>query len=201
MAKRTIKKKTGVFDLIAPIYDLFYHYQKRSFIKYLAKIPTDWGIAACKKVIDLGCGTGALCSVLDQTGHQVTGVDSSEKMLYMAQRKPENNNIRFLLANADEPLPFAEKSFDLAVTSFVAHGLQPAERKALYSEMKRLSKKLVIIYDYNKKRSLIVNLAEWAERGDYFNFIRVAETELKEVFSEVHIIAAGAYSTWYICKP
>ena len=187
--------------MIAPIYDLFYNYQKRSFIQYLAKLSDDWDIAACTKVIDLGCGTGALCSVLDQAGHEVTGVDSSQKMLDRAKRKPENKNIRFLLANADEPLPFADKSFDLAVTSFVAHGLQPDERRALYSEMKRLAEKLVIIYDYNQKRSIIVNIAEWAERGDYFNFIRIAETEMKEIFSEVQIVAAGDYSTWYICKP
>lgn len=67
--------------------------------------------------------------------------------------------------------------------------------------MKRLAKSLIIIYDYNQRRSLIINIAEWMEQGDYFNFIKVAETEMGEIFTEVKTITAGNHSTWYICKP
>lgn len=195
------KNKLGMFDLIAPVYDLFYKRQKRKFKQYLEDISDEWGLTYCTKIIDLGCGTGALASVLNELGHDVTAVDSSSRMLAMGKKKPENSKIHFLLADAKEPLPFADRSFDLAVTSFVAHGLQPEARQALYKEMKRLAQSLVIIYDYNQRRSFIVNVAEWMEQGDYFNFIKVAETEMKECFSEVKTIDAGNHSTWYICKP
>lgn len=194
-------KLPGVFDLIAPVYDLFYNYQKKNFNRMLVQLYEKENIGKLTKVVDLGCGTGALCSVLNQRGHEVTGVDASRKMLEKAVKKPENRNIRFFLANAHEPLPFEDNSFDLAVTSFVAHGLKPEDRMALYREMKRLARELVIIYDYNDRRSLLISIAEWAEHGDYFNFIKVAEREMKEVFSEVHILPASEGSSWYICKP
>lgn len=34
-------------------------------------------------------------------------------------------------------------------------------------------------HDYNKKRSLITDIAEWLEGGDYFNFINIAESMMK----------------------
>lgn len=201
MNKTKTRKMPGVFDVIAPVYDLFYEYQKRNFNTYLDKIDKALELASARTIIDLGCGTGALCSVLYQRGFDVTGVDSSFNMLERAKRKPENQNIRFLLANAQDQLPFLDQSFDIAVTSFVAHGLKPPERQALYAEMKRLARRFVMIYDYNKKRSVMINIAEWLEGGDYFNFIRVAEREMEQAFSEVRVIPASEGSAWYIGKP
>jgi SAM-dependent methyltransferase len=39
-------------------------------------------------VLDLGCGTGALCCALAERGHRVTGVDRAAAMLAVARRKP-----------------------------------------------------------------------------------------------------------------
>lgn len=201
MKRLNKSKKPGMFDIIAPVYDLFYNHQKKKFRVYLDQISDEWGLNFYPKIVDIGCGTGALASVLNELGHDVTAVDASPRMLLMGEKRPENSNIHFLLADAKEQLPFADHSFDIAVTSFVAHGLQSQDRKALYREMKRLAKSLIIIYDYNQRRSLIINIAEWMEQGDYFNFIKVAETEMGEIFTEVKTITAGNHSTWYICKP
>ncbi len=201
----THSRHSRLFDKIAPIYDLFYGYQKRRFNTDLDRIFVELGLhefdfQPCNNVIDLGCGTGALCSVLKQRGLDVTGVDRSEKMLRYAMRKKENQSIRFFQGDILERLPFEGKTFDIAVTSYVAHGLQADERKALYAEMERIARHWVMINDYNEKRSPVVNLAEWLEGGDYFNFIKSAKEEMGEFFPNLRRIDTGGRSSWYISK-
>ena len=145
-----------------------------------------------------GCGTGALCSALSQRGFLVTGVDPALRMLNVGGRKQENSTINFVQANALERLPFADKSFDVSIASYVAHGLKDYERKILYAEMNRITKHLIIIHDYNENRSALVDFVERLERGDYFNFIKVASSEVKEHFSGVRVSPRAA---WYIGVP
>ena len=105
-------------------------------------------------------------------------------------------------------MPFGDKSFDVSIASYVAHGLTADERKLMYAEMSRVTEKWVIIYDYNKKRSLLTSFIEWLEGGDYFHFIRDAEPEMKDCvsemktcFSDVKVINVDVMANWYICKP
>ncbi len=88
----------------------------------------------------------------------------------------------FVQVGNDNRLPFASKSFEIVLAAYVAHGMQPEQRLELYSEMKRLSRYLVILHEYNQNRSLLTNIVEYAEGGDYFNFIRIVEDELKGGF-------------------
>jgi hypothetical protein len=46
------------------------------------------------------------------------------------------------------------------LASYVAHGLKPPERLALYAEMRRLAGKIVIIHDYTDKRSIVTSIVE-----------------------------------------
>ncbi|HZK10496.1 MAG TPA: class I SAM-dependent methyltransferase [Clostridia bacterium] len=202
------KKSSLLFNLIAPIYALFYHSQKRGFIKIIEKVKNEINLASFETIIDVGCGTGALCSVLNDRGMKVTGVDPAIKMLDIGRRKSDNKGIVFLQGNALEGLEFEDKSFDLAISSYVAHGLEAGDRKRLYAEMSRVAKDYVIIHDYNNKRSLLTSFIEWLEGGDYFHFIKHAEREMKDCltemttcFSEVRVIQVGVRANWYICKP
>ena len=43
-----------------------------------------------KKVLDIGCGTGALTLRLAKSGHEVTGVDISAQMLAQLARRSKN---------------------------------------------------------------------------------------------------------------
>lgn len=194
-----------IFDNIAPIYDLFYGSQKRHFNTALDRVFKELDLQQLDlqpshNVIDLGCGTGALCSVLHQRGLDVTGVDLSEKMLSLAVRKKENHAIRFFQWDILKQLPFEAKTFDIAVTSFVAHGLQAEERRVLYTEMQRIARHWVLIHDYNDKRSLVVNLAEWLEGGDYYNFVQTAKDEMQESFPNLHTLNTGSHSMWYMSR-
>ena len=197
-----------LFNLIAPAYGLFYHKQKNRYREVVGRFVPDWQQAGYTSILDVGCGTGALCSALDEAGLTVTGIDPAQNMLSVARRQTQEQDIRFLQANALEGLPFADKSFDLSIASYVAHGLQKSERKKLYSEMRRVTKGKVILYDYNQNRSPLTSFVEWLEHGDYFGFIQNPKgemescmTELEKCFSDVTYVNVDKRAAWYICTP
>ena len=202
------KNSSFLFNTIAPIYGLFYNSQKKRFLEVVEKVSRELDMTSYDTILDVGCGTGALCSVLNEKGLSVTGIDPAEKMLSIAKRQPENKKIKFFQANVLEQLPFGDKSFDISIASYVAHGMQKKERKQLYAEMSRATKNKVIIYDYNQNRALLTSIIEWLEQGDYFRFIKAAEnemkncvSEMKECFSEVKVIDVDTHASWYICTP
>lgn len=199
---------SDLFNFIAPVYGLFYKMQKKHYKTILDRVSKEFDLTHYKSILDVGCGTGALCSVLHERSYTVTGIDPAKRMLKIAMDQPENNEIEFLQANVLEQLPFEDKTFDLSIASYVAHGLQKSERKQMYEEMSRVSKSKVILHDYNQKRGLLTTIIEKLEGGDYFNFIKDAKeemeecmTEMGECFSDVHIIEVDKRAAWYICTP
>jgi SAM-dependent methyltransferase len=72
-------------------------------------------------VVDLGCGTGYFCAWLARKGAKPVGVDASPCQLATARRMQEEFGIEFPLhlGNA-ETLPFADGSFDLAISEYGA---------------------------------------------------------------------------------
>jgi ubiquinone/menaquinone biosynthesis C-methylase UbiE len=88
---------------------------------------------AGKRVLDVGCGTGANLAVLAQHfGCTPAGVDSSEGMLAEARRKLPDADLRRGVA---EQLPFDDASFDAAWMSLVVHLL---ERPRAFAEARRV---------------------------------------------------------------
>lgn len=201
-------KSSRLFNSIAPFYGLFFGYQKRQYERIIESVKDEINILSFRTIIDIGCGTGALCSVLENGGLVVTGVDPAEKMLGIAKKKTENTEIKFLQENVVGGLPFEDNSFDIAISSYVAHGLESKERKLMYAEMSRIACEYVIIHDYNSERALLTSIVEWMEGGDYFHFIKHTDhemrdciTEMKACFSEVRVINTGKRSNWYVCRP
>lgn len=198
----------ALFNFIAPVYRLFYHKQKKQFTKVLRAVASELDLSSYRTVLDVGCGTGALCAVLHAHGLRATGVDTAQRMLDTAIRNPENGGVRFRKVDADQPLPFSDQRFDISIASYVAHGMGREERKRLYTEMSRVTRHKVIIYDYNQRKRPLTSLIEWLERGDYFHFIKTAETEMRDCVSEmgacfaaVRVIGAGEHASWYVCDP
>jgi len=203
------KKKGNIFfNSVAPVYGLFYNVQKRRFAEVIEGAANELDLSSFDSIIDIGCGTGALCSVLNRKGLKVTGIDPAGKMLEIAKAKQENKDISFIQANVLEGLPFEDNSFDIAIASYVAHGLNVEERKRMYFEMSRVARNFVVIYDYNDNRSFFTTFVEWLEGGDYFHFIKNAEpemkdcvSELKSCFTDVNVVDVDTRAAWYICKP
>jgi ubiquinone/menaquinone biosynthesis C-methylase UbiE len=202
------ENSSKLFNLVAPVYGLFYKVQKKRFSEVIEGVEHELDLSAFNTILDVGCGTGALCSVLKEKGLSVTGIDPAKKMLEIAESKPENKEISFIQANVLEGLPYEDHSFDIAIASYVAHGLKVEERKRMYAEMSRVARNYVVIYDYNDNRSLFTSFVEWLEGGDYFHFIKNAEPEMKDCvsemkncFSEVKVVTVDTRAAWYICKP
>ncbi len=198
----------SLFNLIAPVYGLFYNTQKKRYAQVIAEVSNVLDITQFRAALDVGCGTGALCSVLATKGMEVTGVDPAGNMLEVARRKVGNAGVEFVQADVLDRLPFNDNSFDIAIASYVAHGLAADERQHMYAEMSRVAREWVIIHDYNDKRSPFVSFIEWLEGGDYFHFIKHAEpemkdcfTEIQECFSQVDVVSVGKRANWYIGRP
>lgn len=197
--------KHRLFHTIAPVYGLFFQWQKKMFRQMLAETRPTLDLLDQGTVLDVGCGTGALCAVLHEKGVSVTGVEPAIGMLRIARRKNRDSGIPFLQADAIRGLPFPDGHFDVAFASYVAHGLASADRIALYREMQRVAKRFVIIHDYSGNRAILTTIIETLEGGDYFKFIKRAENEMHHCrtpagpcFKNVTVIRFGKRAAWYI---
>lgn len=74
-----------------------------------------------KKSIELGCGTGYVSAWLARRGAVPTGIDLTEAQLATARRLQGEHDLRFPLikGNAEET-PFADESFDFAISEYGA---------------------------------------------------------------------------------
>jgi ubiquinone/menaquinone biosynthesis C-methylase UbiE len=91
------------------------------------------GAFAGRRVLDIGCGTGAHAAILaGHFGCDVAGVDSSEGMLAQARAKLPGADLR--LGRAEE-LPFTDASFEAALMAMVAHHL---DRPRAFAEARRV---------------------------------------------------------------
>jgi ubiquinone/menaquinone biosynthesis C-methylase UbiE len=198
---RSMSRSSRVFHWIAPFYGLFFDRQARHYAVVLEEVQKSIDLSGCHAVLDVGCGTGALCSVFRRRGLAVTGVDPVQRMLDVAARKLRGCAVDLIQASVLEGIPVADRSFDLVIASYVAHGLKEDERRAMYAEMGRIARKLVVFHDYNQRRSIVTDLVEWLEGGDYFGFIQMARAEMKDHFLDVCVLDVGKRAAWYICVP
>ncbi|MGD9910708.1 MAG: class I SAM-dependent methyltransferase [Candidatus Izemoplasmatales bacterium] len=189
-----------LFQLIAPIYGLFYRHQIKNYQKSLQKAEHLLMFSKGESVLDVGSGTGALARVLyDDYKLVVTGVEPTGNMIKVSKKKNRGLPMRFIQGNVLEKLPFENQEFDYAVASYVAHGLRKEERQKMYDEMKRVSLKKVILFEYNQNRTVLSDIVEWAEGGDYFRFINQVMDELTTNFNSVQKYDLHKTGSVYIC--
>jgi SAM-dependent methyltransferase len=99
-------------------------------------------------VLDVGCGTGQLGAAIAAEGFDVFGVDLSSAMVARARER----GLVGTFAGVTTALPFADNSFDLAITVATLHHLETPERvAATVSEMGRVVKRggFVVLWDHN----------------------------------------------------
>lgn len=94
---------------------------------YLADLGRVVQFVAGAKVLDVGAGTGVMCSLLRQLpGIELTALEPSAAMLAVLQAKPELVNVRAIKGFCDEPQDqdqFAAGHFDAIVSRQVVNGL------------------------------------------------------------------------------
>lgn len=81
------------------------------------------GEVAGRRILDVGCASGAVFEALRDRGAAVTGMDSSAEMVRLArQRLGDGADLHH--ADISRPLPFPDGRFDDAVASLVLHYLE-----------------------------------------------------------------------------
>jgi SAM-dependent methyltransferase len=85
---------------LAPLYDIFD--ADRSDLDIYLAIARELG---ARRVVDVGCGTGAFALLLARKGFEVTGVDSARASVDIAQAKPDAEQVRWIVGDAAELPP------------------------------------------------------------------------------------------------
>ncbi|AHH95769.1 class I SAM-dependent methyltransferase [Kutzneria albida] len=81
------------------------------------------GDVAGRRILDAGCGAGAVSVALRDRGAVVSGFDRSAKMVELArQRLGEDVDLR--VADIGKPLPYPDGAFDDVVAALVLHYLE-----------------------------------------------------------------------------
>ena len=195
---KTIKhseKHARLFERISIPYAWFFAGQIRSYTACFelgrSSLPDPVG----KRALDIGCGTGAFTTALRMDGWEVEGVDVSRGMVAQARRR----GVPCAVGDIIGGLRFDDGVFDLVSAAYVAHGLKADDRLALFREARRLSRGVVLFHDYTPDRRLLTSIIEYAEGGDYFNFIMTVQDELLSVFADLKVIRVGKQAAWYVC--
>ena len=90
-----------------------------------------------KRILDIGCGSGALAATLSSEGAKVVGIDIEETAIESARRNAPLAEFRTGSANQ---LPFADQAFDAAIFVNSLHHVEPRSMEQALFEAGRVLK-------------------------------------------------------------
>lgn len=117
---------------IAPLYDLVVSPFLQKIRRDICELARDLQVHT---VVDLGCGTGRQCALLNEYGFDIYGVDYSGAMLDQAKTKAPGAT--YFLADISST-HFLPESFDCAVLSLVLHEHPLKIRQQILNEALRI---------------------------------------------------------------
>ena len=132
-------------------------------------------IADGETILDVGCGTGVLEESLPAGRGMVVGVDLTEEMLRLAQRK-RVPSLESLCAGDAERLPFRDGSFDLLLSCYV---VKYCSGSLIASEAARVLRPggRLVLYDFSSPRGVYAPLLAFYVYG----VLRIIGALLKRV--------------------
>jgi demethylmenaquinone methyltransferase/2-methoxy-6-polyprenyl-1,4-benzoquinol methylase len=145
VARRIFEGLSGSYDRVLEVATLM---QDRYWKSWLLKTAA---VGSGERVLDVGCGTGVLEQRLPAaSGPQVVGLDLTEEMLRLAQRKGIPTLGSLCLGDA-ERLPFRDGSFDVVLSCYVVKYCDP---ETLASEAARVLRPggRLVLYDFSSPR-------------------------------------------------
>jgi len=141
-------KPASVAELIAEKYaadgpQVVADYSRLDFSKHVELLRAHMGLQPGSRVIDIGCGTGALVVELAQQGAVVTGVDTFEEAggidrRIVEARLRESGVAAEIVEASASSLPFADGAFDIAVSVGMLEHVPPEGRRRVLPEMLRV---------------------------------------------------------------
>lgn len=85
------------------------------------------------RALDLACGAGHNAAWLASRGWQVVAIDGASEAIRLTHELAPNVDARVMDLESDQPLPFADASFDLVAILFFLH-------RPLFAEARRVLK-------------------------------------------------------------
>lgn len=146
---------------------------------------------AGREVIDLGSGSFQVLYAPRRAALRV-GLDHSHNAAATADRLyPDSLH---LVAGLEQRLPFADKSFDVALLLFVLHHLPPALAPQVLAEARRVAREQVLIFDHTRSDvawQRRVQLAYWAsfDGGDIYR----SQAEWDALFADERVLEARRF--------
>jgi len=139
------------YDQFASVYDVTSSWEKEAQEIAITKA----GIEEGYKVLDVGCGPGAVITkvaeIIGSSG-KVYGLDLSEKMLEEAKKKAQSigmqDRIELRKADIHEELPFEDDFFDVVISTYVFDLVDTPHISKVLSNMIRVLKpggKLILV--------------------------------------------------------
>jgi len=139
-------------------------------------------------VLDLGSGSGR--HITNISKGKMYFVDFSSNMIELAKKKARKLKIKAEFAVADlTKLPFEENFFDYAICISALHCIPPENHKKaveeLYRVMKKGSKSLIGVWNFNSKRFNQKNGKEkfvsWRDKGKRYYYL-FEKNEVHDLF-------------------
>ena len=161
-----------------------------------------------EKVLDVGCGTGALSILaklaVGETG-QVEGMDIAPKMVTKAREKAARSNVEigFRTASIDE-LPYPDGSFDVVISSMMFHHLPVKIKekglKEIYRVLKREGRFFLI--DFCSPHYLTIPIMYlmfiWISSTRYQLFGNLPSLVKETGFRTVRLLKKGSFLEYYL---
>jgi SAM-dependent methyltransferase len=144
----TEQRQHALYDAVAHEYDdVFPRHVANHYIEKRTQLVKEL-LPFGGLVLDVGCGTGQLAAAIASEGFDVFGVDLSASMLARARER----GLAGTYSATTSTLPFADNSFDLALTVATLHHLETEQRvAATVQEMGRIVKRggYLVLWDHN----------------------------------------------------
>ncbi|MHC1683129.1 MAG: class I SAM-dependent methyltransferase [Clostridiaceae bacterium] len=112
-----------------------------SYIDQLDNVISQIDVSA-KKILDIGCGTGALIEkIVDKfPSSNIVGLDPAEEMLSSVRKKFENNNNITYILGSGHKIDAEDGTFDCIVTNWALHHLKHEDKIQCAKEIYRVLK-------------------------------------------------------------
>jgi len=145
--------KSSHYDLAAEKYDQFNKENSKIINQIIEKVLKQHGV---KSVLDMTCGTGSQVFFLVKHGYEVVGADISKKMIEVAKRKAQEEqlDIQFI---EDDMRTATVGTFDAIITIFnaVGHLTRADFEKTMRNIHKNLKVGGLYIFDINNLSYLL----------------------------------------------